>query len=83
MDDARSRLQTLFQEALELPAAEHLGFLSAACGDDAELRNEVLAMLEQDGAGHTCSTAASQNSQIKLLEVHQRSFRPRNLGRTA
>ena len=48
MDNARwQRLQSLFQEALELPSSEQYAFLSAAC-DDESLREEVLAMLEQD-----------------------------------
>src|SRR6185369_3366645 len=47
MDNARwQRLQSLFQEALELPSSEQYAFLSAAC--DESLREEVLAMLEQD-----------------------------------
>jgi eukaryotic-like serine/threonine-protein kinase len=82
MDDARwQRLQTLFQEALELPAREHLGFLTAACGDDAELRNEVLAMLEQDARGdnildRSVAELANQSIGSASAELSSKEFGP-------
>ena len=50
MDSARwERIQTLFHEALDLPAPEQHPFLKAACSDDAALLAEVEALLAEDG----------------------------------
>ena len=47
MDTARlRRIQALFLDASELPETERPGFLETACGDDHELRNEVLGNVE-------------------------------------
>src|SRR5437773_7539224 len=52
MDESKwRRMQELFHEATELPGTEHRAFLKAACGDDEQLINEVLALLEQDARG--------------------------------
>src|SRR6266446_2986079 len=52
MDELKwRRMQELFHEATELPGTEHHAFLKAACGDDEQLINEVLALLEQDARG--------------------------------
>ena len=52
MDESKwRRMQELFHEATELPGSEHRTFLRAACGDDEQLINEVLALLEQDARG--------------------------------
>src|SRR6266404_9040214 len=52
MDESKwRRMQELFHEATELPGSEHRAFLKAACGDDEQLINEVLALLEQDARG--------------------------------
>ncbi len=52
MDELKwRRMQELFHEATELPGSEHRAFLKAACGDDEQLINEVLALLEQDARG--------------------------------
>src|SRR5438128_5528272 len=52
MDELKwRRMQELFHEATELPGTEHRAFLKAACGDDEQLINEVLALLEQDARG--------------------------------
>ncbi|HLJ44407.1 MAG TPA: serine/threonine-protein kinase [Bryobacteraceae bacterium] len=49
MDSERwSRVQELFHEAADRPAAEQHAFLAAACGADHELLAEVLALLEED-----------------------------------
>ena len=49
MDSARfERLRELFHEALQLTDAERGEFLKSACGDDIELRTDVLGMLAQD-----------------------------------
>ena len=52
MDSARwQRMQKLFHDAAELPAAQWEDFLHSACGDDEPLISEVRAMLEQDARG--------------------------------
>jgi eukaryotic-like serine/threonine-protein kinase len=50
MDTTRwERIQALFHEAADLTQSEQRDFLSSACGDDASLMRDVLAMLEEDG----------------------------------
>ncbi len=52
MDSARlHQIQSLFHDAADLPQTEQRAFLEAACGDDMELIDEVLAMLDQDASG--------------------------------
>ncbi|HEV8040649.1 MAG TPA: tetratricopeptide repeat protein [Bryobacteraceae bacterium] len=49
MDSARWEcIQTLFHQALDLPAPEQHPFLKAACSDDAALLAEVEALLAED-----------------------------------
>lgn len=49
MDSARwERIQSLFHQALDLPALEQHPFLTAACRDDAGLLAEVEALLAED-----------------------------------
>ncbi len=49
MDSARwSAIQQLFHAAVELPEPEQLDFLTSACGEDALLVDEVMAMLAAD-----------------------------------
>ena len=49
MDPERwQRIQEIFLEALELPEREISGHLDRACGQDAELRREVEALLDSD-----------------------------------
>src|SRR5260370_42343383 len=42
------RVQELFHRAADLPQSEQLSFLDEACGQDAEMRSALLAMIEQD-----------------------------------
>jgi len=54
MDAARwQRVQTVFHHAADLPESEQRPYVMAACGDDAELASDVLAMLEADRHGAT------------------------------
>jgi hypothetical protein len=48
-----ARLEGIFAEAIELPAAERTAFLERACGDDAELHARVATLLEAHEALHT------------------------------
>ena len=53
MDSARlHQIQSLFHDAADLPQTEQRAFLEAACGDDKELIDEILAMLDQDASGN-------------------------------
>ncbi|HLJ25848.1 MAG TPA: protein kinase [Candidatus Angelobacter sp.] len=47
MEDSasRSRLETLFHDALEKPSVERYSYLLRVCGDNAQLRDEVLALI--------------------------------------
>ena len=57
---AWTRVKALFLDALEVPDAERPGFVSDACGGDADLQREVLSLLENDGdAGSFCETPAA------------------------
>lgn len=47
-DAGFERLEELFHSALALPAAERAGYLAEHCGDNAELRAEVEALLAVD-----------------------------------
>ncbi|MEZ5351972.1 MAG: serine/threonine-protein kinase [Bryobacteraceae bacterium] len=50
MDAQRwNRIQELFHEALALPESSRAAFLETACGADTGLREDVLAMLAEDG----------------------------------
>ncbi len=54
MDSARwLRIQSLFHDAADLPAAEQRAFLESASGGDRELIAEVVAMLDQDASGNS------------------------------
>ena len=50
-----SRIETLFEQALALPAADRPAFLRTACGNDESLYSEVLAMLTMEGDDHALS----------------------------
>jgi len=41
----RSRIEALFEEAIDLPASERSGFLARQCGSDTTLRRDVEALL--------------------------------------
>jgi serine/threonine protein kinase len=59
------RLKTLFDEALERPREERKAFADQACGDDMELRTELLNMIE----AHQARTPVTEifTSEIKRL----------------
>jgi len=58
--DRWQRLKTLFHAALERAPGDRAAFLTAACGDDAELRAEVERLL------HAVITAASPMNWARL-----------------
>jgi serine/threonine protein kinase len=51
------RLKTMFNEAMERPRNERKTFVSEACGDDTELRAELLALIE------------AHESQVPITEI--------------
>ena len=52
MDSARwERLQALFHDAVDLPAAEREAFLHSQCGGDAAMLAELRAAIEEDQRG--------------------------------
>ncbi len=54
MDSARwQQIQDVFHAAADLPQAEQCAFVKATCGDDQELKSEVLVMLHQDAGGNS------------------------------
>ena len=54
------RLKRVFGEALDLPAPDRAAFVASQCGSDVELRQEIEALLESDGAaGSFCETPAA------------------------
>ncbi|MBM3975543.1 MAG: hypothetical protein FJ299_00960 [Planctomycetes bacterium] len=63
------RLESLFHAASELPRSERDAFLARECGDDAALRNELLALL-----------AAEDGSPAFLTPTTPQAFAPRRVG---
>ena len=52
MDSTRwQRIQSIFQEAADLPETEQRAFLKIQCGDDSVLISEVLNLLQEDARG--------------------------------
>lgn len=56
------RLSPLFNHAVERPSAERGDFVAAACGDDSELRRELLALVE----AHERQESASEEISVKI-----------------
>src|SRR5258708_2623609 len=50
MANQHDRLQEIFIEAVEKPAAERAAFLDRACVGNAELRQQLQRMIEADGS---------------------------------
>jgi serine/threonine protein kinase len=60
------RIEEVFLEAAELPAAEAFAFLDRACGDDVELRQEVQALLRSDLEAHQGLSAAVETAAARV-----------------
>ena len=52
-----NKVQSLFEQALEIDQRERFGYLEKECGDDKELFNEVLSLLKADEEGHSIFSA--------------------------
>ena len=61
------RVDGILEVALELPAGERDGFLERTCGDDAELRREVEALLAHDRADDFLDAPASTEAARLLV----------------
>jgi tetratricopeptide (TPR) repeat protein len=61
-----ARVRALFEQALDLPAEERADHLAAACGDDHDLEQEVLALLR----GHERSTLDAPGSDALVAALH-------------
>ncbi len=81
MDAERfSRLTTLFEQARALPAGQRDTFLREACGDDGDLIQEVLELLEEDvrhGDGPMDRALDAEDA----LDVPVRSTEPTRIGK--
>ncbi|MGA2216081.1 MAG: serine/threonine-protein kinase [Bryobacteraceae bacterium] len=81
MDTARlKRIQSLFLEAAELPDTERRPFLETACDDDGALRDEVLAMLQEDARGGSLLDGDLSQVARNLLSEFPDSHLPKELG---
>jgi len=47
-DERWERIQSVFHDVADRPAAEQRGFLEAACADDPTLIADVVALLDED-----------------------------------
>lgn len=86
MDSSRwERIEQLFVKAAELPPEGQKGFVESSCGEDAELMEEVLAMLEEDRHLTSPLEKNLRNTVDELLagneETLPRSFGPYRLMR--
>jgi serine/threonine protein kinase/tetratricopeptide (TPR) repeat protein len=69
MDAERwSRVGDLFQQALELSEPERASFLDRACGADAELRAEVLRLLEADAERTSSAPLSPRASSSQVAD---------------
>ena len=67
------RLAELVEHAFELEGAERAGFLAQACGDDAELRAEVEALLREEERAARLMSAPAVEFGAELLREELRT----------
>ena len=76
MDSARwERIQTLFHDAVDLPAGERDAFLRSACAGDEELFAEVLASIEEDQRGASLLDRGVAFAANRVLQNETTVFR--------
>ena len=69
-ESTRRRVESVFDDAIELPAADRPAFLDRACGDDAECRREVELMLQlAEQSGVTAKLAGAIGGQSMFRPV--------------
>ncbi|MEP6809076.1 MAG: serine/threonine-protein kinase, partial [Chthoniobacterales bacterium] len=71
-------LKELFHSARELPADERAAFLDQACGGNAELRQEIHALLQSD---HSATSFIADPPVELAAEVFGRAELPSDIGR--
>jgi len=77
------QIDELFDAALDLPEAERENFLSEKCGDDEDLRNEVLSLLQADtGSDNFLEKSAMGVAAQNLADEQTIAFDAYFLGRT-
>jgi len=65
------KIQSLFEEFLDIPPAERAARLASSCKDDAELRNSVESLLASDQRTEDPLLNAIGEAAESLLEEHQ------------
>ena len=60
------RVEEIFLEAAELPAAEASAFLDGVCDGDLDLRREVESLLESDPGAHQRLSAAIEDAAVRI-----------------
>src|SRR6266404_4783817 len=81
MDDARlKQIQALFLEVSELPETERPAFLETACGDDGDLKNEVLGMVNEDSRTDSLLDGDVAEAARGLLNDAGETFTARQFG---
>ena len=69
-ESRRRRVESVFDEAIELPLADRPAFLARACGDDTESRREVELMLQlAEQSGVTAKLAGAIGGQSTYRAV--------------
>jgi len=69
MDSTRwDQIQELFHEAADLPRPQQHAFLQSACGQDADLMADVLALLEEDARGSSMLDSDVAHMAHELLD---------------
>src|SRR5262245_37412846 len=77
MDSARwDRVQSLFHDVADRPAAEQRARLDASCADDPTLVDDVLALLDEDGRTSLLDRAVSAIARDVVLPPPATSFEP-------
>src|SRR5919202_6355759 len=81
MDSERwDRIQALFHAAAEHPAAEQRAFLETACGGDATLAADVIALLEEDGRSNSWLDGNVAQVAHRMLRADGAAPLPQNIG---
>jgi serine/threonine protein kinase/Tfp pilus assembly protein PilF len=81
MDTARlKRIQGLFLEAADRPEAERSAFLETVCGDDADLRADVLSLLQEDASGGSLLDGDVSQVARHILNESPGTHPPKELG---
>jgi len=69
MDSTRwDQIQELFHEAADLPRPQKHAFLQSACGENADLMADVLALLEEDARGSSMLDSDVAHMAHELLD---------------